>query len=110
MQNAQEAPTLVSEALQIADSLGNPDLSFPTQLLKAQILHYQGTSSEGIRLLNELLEQNQDEEKQADLYFELNKLAPDHKTARLSALELYKSLYIQTPKFIYKKRIDLLSS
>ncbi len=109
MQDAQEAPKLVSEALQIADSLGHPDLSFHAQLLQAQIFHYQGTSSEGIRLLEELLKLNEEEEKQANLYFELNKLAPDHKTARLRALELYKTLYTKTPKFIYKKRFDHLS-
>lgn len=109
MQNPLAAPELVSEARQIADSLGNPDLSFQAQLLQAQIFHYQGTSEEGIRLLEELLQTNQEDEKQANLYFELNKLATHHKTARLNALELYKTLYTKTPKFIYKKRIDHLS-
>jgi hypothetical protein len=109
MQDAQKAPNLVSEALQIAESLGNPNLSFQAQLLQAQIFHYQGTSSKGIRLLEKLLKDNQEEEKQADIYFELNKLAPNHKTARLRALELYKTLYTKTPKFIYKKRFDHLS-
>ncbi len=109
MQDPEEAPHLVSEAHQIADSLGNPDLSFHAQLLQAQIFHYQGTSTEGIRLLEELLLKNQDDERRANLYFELNKLAPHHKTARLRALELYKTLYTKTPKFIYQKRINHLS-
>ena len=109
MQNPQTAPELVSEAREIAESLGNPDLSFHGQLLQAQIFHYKGTSSEGIRLLEELLKSHSEDEKRANIYFELNKMEPDHKTTRLSALELYKKLYTKTPKFIYKKRIDRLS-
>ena len=109
MQNPKTAPELVTEAQQIAKSLGNPDLSFHGQILQAQILHYQGKSNEGVRLLENLLENHSEEEKTANIYFELNKLSPNHKTARFSALELYTTLYSKTPKFIYKKRIDRLS-
>ncbi len=109
MQNPQSAPELVTEAQQIAASLGNPNLSFHGELLQGQILHYQGASAEGIRLLEKMLDNHPEDEKTANIYFELNKLAPDHKTARLRALELYTTLFSKTPKFIYKKRIDRLS-
>ncbi len=109
MQNQQSAPELVAEAQQIATSLGNPDLSFHGELLQAQILHYQGASAEAIRLLGKMLNNYPEDEKTANIYFELNKLAPNHKTARLRALELYTTLFSKTPKFIYKKRIDRLS-
>jgi len=109
MQNPQNAAELVTEGQQIAKSLGNPDLSFHGQLLQAQILHYQGTSEQGILLLEKMLKDHPEDEKTANIYFELNKLDPNHKTARLHALELYTTLYSKTPKFIYKKRIDRLS-
>lgn len=109
MQNPQNASELVAEAQQIAEILGNPNLSFHGQLLHAQILHYQGKSAEGIHLLEKMLENRPEDEKTADIYFELNKLAPDHKTARLRALNIYTALYSTTPKFIYKKRINRLS-
>jgi len=109
MQEPQEVPNLVKEASKIVTSLGNPNLSFRVELLEAQILHSQGISDEGVRLLEKLLTNNQEDEKQANVYYELFKITPDHKTARSRALKLYTKLYSKTPKFIYKKRINRLS-
>jgi len=109
MKEPQEVPELVKEASKIVSSLGNQTLSFRVELLQAQILHHQGIPDEGIRLLEKLLKKTQEEEKLANVYYELNKISPDHKTARSQALELYTALYSKTPKFIYKKRINRLS-
>ena len=109
MKQYEEPVALLSEARQIAEDLDNSDLLFQIDLLNIQLAHQQKGGKIALSLLNELLDKAEETENMANLYFLLQKIDSSHTTAQTKALELYQQLYQKTPKYIYKKRIQLLS-
>jgi len=98
------------EALKIALEIKNPDLLFNARLLavRAKIIKQKKEKSE--KELLEFLERDLDEDQEATLFFELAKLFPQQQKYRLKALQLYQKLFNATPKYSYRKRLELLQS
>lgn len=108
--NDFDAPQpLLEEAKQIAEDLGNEDLLFQIQLLDIQLIHQQKGKQAALHLLDTLMKETIQTENLANLNFLLQKIDPSHTIARTKALEFYQQLHQKTPKYIYKKRIQLLT-
>lgn len=96
------------EALQIAEELGNPDLVFDAKILGARVAFAEGNLAQATILLEELLLQEHSAKEQADIYYELHKINPDIDDYKEKALTIYRSLYSETPQYIFRKRIQQL--
>ncbi len=102
------ARQLLEEGRDIALSLGNNDLTFESNILRARILLTEGNRPEALRQLSQLLNMARNEREEAAVHFELRKVA-DHPTKHfLRALELYRDMYHKTPQHIYKIRLETL--
>jgi predicted ATPase/class 3 adenylate cyclase len=97
-----------TEALTIAKELGNPDLLFQATMLKAKVHHLVKEPEKALQELEELLWKAASKDQQAEVYFELSRVATDNERYKVKALALYQELYNDTPKFSYKQRIDTL--
>ncbi len=102
------ARQLLEEGRDIALSLGNSDLTFESNILRARILITEGNSPEALRQLSQLLNMARNEREEAAVHFELRKVA-DHPTKHfLRARELYRDMHQKTPQYIYKIRLEAL--
>ncbi|RMF22851.1 MAG: tetratricopeptide repeat protein, partial [Bacteroidetes bacterium] len=105
----ESARRLLSEAEAIARQLGNPDLLFELETLSARLLARQGRSREARQALQHLLDEARNPKESAALhYFLFQAGAGDHH--RREALQRYQTLYQETPDFLYRLRIEELSS
>ena len=100
--------TIIQEALQTAESLGNPDLVFDAQILAAKYEHKKGNTEKAIEVLFTLNAKELSPDKHAAVNFELFHLLPQDPRFRQRALELYESLYQVTPRYSYKVRLKQL--
>lgn len=97
------------EALEIAEELGNPDLSAEARLLNVRYLHARGNNEEALKHLGEIAQQAGWEPfQQAGIAYEYFRIIPEEARYREMATELYLKLYQQTPKFLYRKRLQQL--
>jgi hypothetical protein len=88
--------------------LGNSDLIFEANILRAKIVNMEGSPSEANRLLTQLLNMVRREREEAAVHYELREVAENRAEHIQKALELYQALYQRTPQYIYKFRIDRL--
>ena len=99
------ARQLLEEGRDIALALGNADLTFSANILRAQVIMAEGNRSEALRQLQQLLSLARSEREEAAVHFELRKIA-DHPTHHhLKAKTLYNNLYAKTPQYVYKMRL-----
>lgn len=104
------ATLLYEEGRNIAIGLGNADLTFEADMLKARIFMADGRRTEALSLLQQLLHLARNEREEAAVSFEIRKVA-DHPTKHhLRALELYRDMYSRTPQYVYKIRLEALQS
>ncbi len=102
-----EAQHIVQEALELAQELGNPDLLFEARLVQARIARLTGHTDTACNILYELSDQGLARKEQAAVRFELFALT-GKETHRQRALELYQALFAETPRHLYRLRIDAL--
>ena len=94
------------EAAIIANALGNPDLVFEADLLRAKSLIAQHQADQATELLQKLLRRRLNADQEAPVYFELYRANPQNLEYAQKAKMLYEHLYQATPRFLYKTRID----
>jgi hypothetical protein len=94
------------EAAIIAKTLGNPDLVFEAELLRAKSLIAQHQADQATELLQKLLRRRLNADQEAPVYFELYRANPQNLEYAQKAKTLYEHLYQATPRFSYKTRID----
>ncbi|MCB9305135.1 MAG: tetratricopeptide repeat protein [Lewinellaceae bacterium] len=102
------ARQLLEEGRDIALALGNADLTFGANILRAQVILVEGNRPEALRQLQQLLALARTEREEAAVHFELRKVADNPTTHHVRALSLYQSMYARTPQYIYKVRLDEL--
>lgn len=100
-----EARATQSEALQIARDIENQELIFQSYTILAQIDAAEGMKAPALQRLNHLLAVHTAPEEQAEICFFLYQINGDNDD-RLRAIGLFEELHRQTPKYIYKKRLN----
>ncbi|HMR42620.1 MAG TPA: tetratricopeptide repeat protein [Saprospiraceae bacterium] len=103
------ARELLSEALLIADELGNPDLLFQAKIMLAKVAGAHGEKESVKEILENLLKQNLTLFQQATVYYNLAAHFPENEFYKKQALGAYRKTYADTPQFLFKKRIEELS-
>lgn len=103
-----ELGAVVQEAQSIAEELGNPDLHFEARLLAAKTTFAIGQTSTARQALLQLLEAPRTPDQEAAVYYELFRLEPHSTDRRQKAYLIYKELYRQTPRYLFKFRLDIL--
>ncbi len=96
------------EALELARQLGNPDLLFEAELLSARILELQNQPAKASQILQRLSEQHTSLDQQAAALFELARIHNSDTPYRERARKLYSQLYAETPRYVYKQRVEQL--
>ncbi len=99
---------VVEEAAQIAEALGNPDLIFEAQILRARQALALGQNEKAFGLLQELLRTAEGTDQEAAIYYELWRLHPNDTAYREAATQRYRELYASTPKYLFKTRLQSL--
>jgi predicted ATPase/class 3 adenylate cyclase len=102
------ARQLLDEGRDIALSLGNADLTFGANILRAQVIIAEGNKPEAQRQLQQLMALARSEREEAAVQFELRRVADNPTPHHLRALSLYRNLYARTPQHMYKMRIEEL--
>ena len=102
------ARQLLEEGRDIALALGNAELTFSSNILRAQIIIAEGNRPEALRQLHQLLALARTEREEAAVHFELRQLVDQPATHRQRALTLYRSMYTRTPQYLYRVRIEEL--
>jgi predicted ATPase/class 3 adenylate cyclase len=100
------ARQLLEEGRDIALTLGNAELTFSANILRAQTILAEGNRAEGLRQLIQLQTLARTEREEAAVHYELSKVADNPKPHRDRACELYRTLYSRTPQYVYKKRYE----
>jgi tetratricopeptide (TPR) repeat protein len=102
------ARQLLEEGRDIGLALGNNDLTFGANILRAQILQAEGNRPEALRQLNQLLALARSDREEAGVHFELRRVADQPSVHRERALALYRELYARSPLYLFSLRIDEL--
>jgi predicted ATPase len=102
------ARQVLEEGRDIALALGNAELTFGANILRAQVIIEEGNRPEATRQLQQLLALVRTEREEAAVHFELRRVADNPTPHHLRAMELYKSMYARTPQHLYKVRIEEL--
>ncbi|MBL7775515.1 MAG: tetratricopeptide repeat protein [Saprospiraceae bacterium] len=103
------ARQLLEEGRDIGLSLGNAELTFAANVLRAQVIMSEGNREEARRQLAQLLAMARSEREEAAVHFELRKVADHPKPHHQRATALYQTLYDRTPQYIYKIRLEELA-
>jgi predicted ATPase/class 3 adenylate cyclase len=111
----QDAPTarlLLEEGRDIALALGNADLTFTANILRAQVIFAEGNQPEARRHLAQMLAMARSPREEASVQFELWRMAEPEQAEphRLRALELYRQLYGKMAQHLYQMRINSLEN
>ncbi len=102
------ARQLLEEGRDIALALGNADLTFSANILRAQVILAEGNRPEALRQLHQLLAMSRTEREEAAVHFELRRIAEQPGAHLQRALTLYRSMYARTPQHMYYMRIEEL--
>jgi len=102
------ARQLLEEGRDIALALGNADLAFGANILRAQVILSENNRPEALRQLHQMMALARTEREEAAVHFELRKVAENPIPHHLKALTLYRSLYERTPQYLYKVRMEEL--
>lgn len=108
MSNLSDLAAVQEEALQLAEELGNPDLLFEAKVVSAKTKHLQEHTKEAVAILLELLSYPLNKFQEAAVCFEISKILPEKDQYRTRALRLYQDLYADTPKYLFKMRVEQL--
>lgn len=103
----EESRKIFEEADALAKELGNPDLLLEIQLLGLRIAKTEGEKEAVMETIRKSLPATSGKAEKAAFHFlafETEPNAEDH----YSALSLYRELFAQTPKYLYKQRIAQL--
>ncbi len=98
----------VEEGRDIALALGNAELTFGANILRAQVIITEGNRPEAIRQLQQMLSLVRTEREEAAVHFELRRVADNPTPHHLRAVALYRAMYARTPQHIYKVRLEEL--
>lgn len=111
-QDAPAARLLLEEGRDIALALGNADLTFTANILRAQVIFAEGNRTEARRHLAQILAMARGPREEASVQFELWQMSEPEQaeTHRLRALELYRQLYGKMAQHLYDLRIKLLEN
>jgi predicted ATPase/class 3 adenylate cyclase len=104
------ARQVLEEGRDIGLALGNSDLIFEANILKAQIQLAEGNRPEATRQLQQMLNMTHTEREEAAVHFELRKIADNPTPHHLRALTLYRGLFAKTPQYIYRIRVEELEN
>lgn len=96
------------EAMAIAQELGNPDLIFEADLLRAKLLTATQQNAEALILLKSLLHKRPNPDQEAPVYFECYQADPNNLEALQKAYELYTGLYEKTPRYSYRAKLEYI--
>jgi len=102
------ARQLLEEGRDIALALGNADLTFGANILRAQVIIAEGNRAEALRQLQQLMALARSEREEAAVHFELRRVADNPTPHHLRALSLYRAMYGRTPQYIYRVRLEEL--
>ncbi|MCC7246834.1 MAG: tetratricopeptide repeat protein [Saprospiraceae bacterium] len=102
------ARQLLEEGRDIALALGNADLTFGANILRAQVAISEGNQLDALRQLQQLLLMARNDREEAAVHFELRRVADDAEVHHQRALELYQSLYAKTPQHVFRVRLEEL--
>lgn len=109
MHDLEELRQVQAESEALAQELGNPDLLVESKILTARTMHAHGNVDQARHLLTDLLgDTSLNAEQQAAAYYTLFHTDKQQTAARDSARALYEQLYRETPKFIYRHRLNIL--
>ena len=98
------------EALEIAQTLDNPELQFEAKLLNARKDHLLGNTKEAEIKILDLIQSKLSPDKEAHAYFELFLISQKDELYRKAARKRYEELFANTPRYLFKERLDLLNS
>lgn len=104
-----EAKEHLHQATSLAEELQHPDLLFETRLLAGKIFFAEEQPQEAKRIFQTLLEMTPDRQAEAIIHAELSKIEGGE-AHRQKALHLFRALYEETPMYVFKLRIEELSS
>jgi class 3 adenylate cyclase/tetratricopeptide (TPR) repeat protein len=102
------ARQLLEEGREIGLALGNADLIFGANILRAQVIIAENNRPEALRQLQQMLAMARTEREEADIHYELRRIAENPTPHHTRALTLYRNLYDKTPKYTYKIRVEEL--
>lgn len=100
-----EANKMLKESAKIAKKLGNFDLIFETEILKARLQAKAGKLEAAESTLRTLLLEKLDKDQEANVHYALFILLKSEKS-RQKATAIYQDLYEGTPKYVIKKRLE----
>ena len=100
----------VEEGRDIALALGNAELTFGANILRAQVIIAEGNRVEALRQLQQMLGMARTEREEAAVHFELRRVADNPTPHHLRALTLYRQMYARTPHFVFKLRLEELGA
>ncbi len=103
------ARQLLEEGRDIALALGNAELTFAANILRARIMILDNNRSEALRQLSQLLALSRSEREEASVHYELQRVADNPEIHHRKALEMYRNLYSRTPQYLYKIRMEELT-
>ena len=98
----------LDEGRDIALALGNADLTFSANVLRAQVAMAENNKQEAYRQLQQLLLMVRDQREEAAVHWELWKCTEDGETHREKALTLYENLFSKSAQYMYSLRLKAL--
>ncbi len=104
----KEAHSIHLEALEIAETLGNPDLVFEALILAANVEFFSGRREIAVKMLNDMLTTAEGDREKAGIYYHLHKMDDQSNIHRDKAFELYQKLYKNEPYYLFKERLKEL--
>lgn len=109
MGQTKAAKEHLGQATALAEELNHPDLLFETRLLAGKIASKQDDQKEAIRIFKSLLDLHPGKREEATVHAELSKIV-DGNEHRDKALALFRKLYEETPMYVFRLKIEELSS
>ncbi len=106
--NLKDAEAILGEAIRLAAELGNPELCFETDLFAARLDAEKGDPAGARANLEGLLHGRLTLDQKASILFWMSDLDKEDAGLREQALECYRELYAQSPRFVYQYRMGLL--
>jgi len=97
--NLQEAQILNEKALTLSEETKRQKIVFNCLILKHKI------NSDTVSMRGMLNDEKYNDEQRAEINFEIWKIDQDPE-AKQKALEIYKKLYLRTPEFEFKEKIE----
>lgn len=99
-----------SEAIMIGQALGNQDFIFASKILGARMEALKGNVENATLVLEGLLEINLSLEQEAEIYYYLFEIDKSNLEYKEQAKRIYSHLIEKTPRYLYKHRLEELSS